>query len=86
MLNNKGVKMSQRDLKPLFLWAKKNGDANIYDRILIKIIPSLVAHNIKLTAESIESSESIFVSISLYTLVQSAAEGLIGIPYTQEGE
>ena len=78
--------MSQKNLKPLFLWAKERGDANIYDRILIKIIPSLIAHNVVLTTESIESSDFILVPVSLYVLVKSTAEELVGIPCVLEGE
>ena len=35
-----------KDVKPIFDWAKTNGDANIYDRILMKVMPQLLKENI----------------------------------------
>ncbi|MBD3841688.1 MAG: hypothetical protein IE909_07355 [Campylobacterales bacterium] len=56
----------KKDLLPIFLWAKENGDANIYDRILVKVMPALLKKNIKLTSCSIETSEQIIVSEEIY--------------------
>lgn len=70
-----------RDLKPLFNWARDNGDANIYDRILMKVMPQFINENIHLTSQSIESSESINISEELYELVLQKTEELVGAKY-----
>lgn len=67
----------QKDLKELFDWAKLNGDANIYDRILMKVMPQLIKENIKLTSHDIEKSKDILVSQELYELVKQKAQELI---------
>ncbi len=72
-----------KNLKPLFLWAKTKGDANIYDRILIKIIPELLKENVLLTTQIIESSESIYVSEAIYTLTVSKTEELLNAQYEE---
>lgn len=73
--------MIQEDLKPLFLWAKERGDANIYDRILIKLIPELLKEDIQLTTQIIENSQNIYVPITIYHLAIAKVEELIGIKY-----
>lgn len=73
--------MRQEDLKPLFLWAKERGDANIYDRILIKLIPELLKEDIQLTTQIIENSQNIYVPITIYHLAIAKVEELIGIKY-----
>lgn len=70
-----------RDLKPLFNWARDNGDANIYDRILMKVMPQFINENIHLTSQLIESSESINISEELYELVLQKTEELVGAKY-----
>jgi hypothetical protein len=70
-----------RDVKPLFEWAKQNGDANIYDRILMKVMPQLLKEKIELTSENIESSNVIEVPDELYTLLLSKTQELVGKDY-----
>lgn len=72
-----------KDIKPIFNWAEQNGDANIYDRILIKIMPQLFNENVNLTAEIISSNDNIEVSSELYNLVKSKTEELIGSSYEE---
>ncbi len=72
-----------KDLKPLFLWAKERGDANIYDRILIKIIPLLLKENIKLTAQDIESSQTIDVRDEIYNFTVLKTEELLNEVYKE---
>lgn len=69
------------DLKPLFIWARNHGDANIYDRILMKVMPQLLKENIKLTSEFIENTEVIKISNELYNLILEKTEELIGAKY-----
>lgn len=76
----------KKDLKPLFLWARGRGDANIYDRILIKIIPALLKENIQLTGSLIENADSIFVSREVYFLTLEKTEELLGISYKGEND
>jgi len=70
-----------KDVKPLFNWAKQHGDANIYDRILMKVMPQLVEHDYKLTSQSIERSESIEIPQALYDLIVKKTQELIGKSY-----
>lgn len=51
-----------KDIKPLFLWAKEKGDANIYDRIIMKVLPQLLQENIQLTSDLVEESNEVLVS------------------------
>jgi hypothetical protein len=70
-----------KDIKPLFLWAKEKGDANIYDRIIMKVLPQLLQENIQLTSDSVEESNEVLVSDELYSLLQIKTEELIGAKY-----
>lgn len=69
------------DIKPIFLWAKDNGDANIYDRIIVKIIPYLLKSDIKLTSQNVDEQNEILVSQEIYNLILDTAESLIGKKY-----
>lgn len=69
------------DLIPIFKWANEHGDANINDRIIIKVIPQLLKKNISLTHEIIESSETINVSQEIYDLVLKVSQELVGSSY-----
>lgn len=66
-----------KDVKPIFDWAKTNGDANIYDRILMKVMPQLLKENIKITSNTINESVTIEVSSELYNLITDKAQELI---------
>jgi len=70
-----------KDVKSVFDWARENGDANIYDRILVKVMPALLSKDLKLTAESIQNATSIEVSKEIYDLIVQAAENLVGAKY-----
>lgn len=72
-----------KNLKPLFLWAKERGDANIYDRILIKIIPVLLKENIHLTTNNIDSSDTIEVSQEVYDFVLIKTQELVNELYKE---
>lgn len=67
----------KKDVKPIFDWAKQNGDANIYDRILMKVMPSLLKDGIKLTSSVIEESKNIEVSLEIYELIKQKAQELV---------
>lgn len=69
------------DIKPIFLWAKENGDANIYDRIIVKIIPYLLKSDIKLTSQNVDEQNEILVSQEIYNLILDTAESLVGKKY-----
>jgi len=73
--------MIKQDIKPLFEWAKENGDANIYDRILMKVMPYLLKENIKLTSEYIENTDIIEVPNDIYKIILQKTEELIGFNY-----
>jgi hypothetical protein len=70
-----------KDIKPIFLWAKEKGDANIYDRIIMKVLPQLLQENIQLTSDLVEESNEVLVSDELYSLLQIKTEELIGAKY-----
>ncbi len=70
-----------RDIKPLLNWAKQHGDANIYDRILMKVMPQLLINDLKLTSQKIEASERIEVAQELYDLIAEKAQDLVGKSY-----
>jgi hypothetical protein len=72
-----------KDIKPVFRWAKENGDANIYDRIIMKVMPQLLDEGIKLTSETIESQEKIIISNELFDLILEKTQELIGAQYVQ---
>ena len=71
------------NIKPIFEWARLNGDATISDRIFIKLLPEFIKHNFKSTPELIESSESIEVSQELYELIKTTAQELVGSSYEE---
>jgi hypothetical protein len=69
------------NIKPIFLWAREKGDAKIYDRILMKVVPELVKNNIQLTSEFIEQNEIIDVPSEIYDLLLEKAQELVGEKY-----
>ena len=72
-----------KNIKPIFEWAKLNGDATINDRIVVKLLPQLVKHNFKITPELVESSEMVEVSSELYELIKNTAQELVGSSYEE---
>jgi hypothetical protein len=73
----------RKDLKPIFSWAKQNGDANIYDRIIVKTMPILLQNNLQLNTKVIESSGEILVSTEVYELILSTAQNLTAKTYKE---
>lgn len=67
-----------KNVLPIFVWAKANGEAKIIDRILIKTLPELLKHDCKITANQIDTADEINVPINLYDEILHAAETLIG--------
>jgi hypothetical protein len=70
-----------KDIKPLMLWAKANGEAKIVDRILVKLLPELVKFRQELTADMLEHQSTVEVPAELYARIQSVAEALVGQQY-----
>ena len=70
-----------KDIKPIFEWAKVNGDVNICKRILMKAMPLLLQHNLKLTTASIESSRTVEVSQDIYNIILDIAQEMVGVEY-----
>ena len=70
-----------RNIKPIFIWAKERGDANIYDRIIMKALPQLVKTDLKLTSKMIEEEKSIEVDENLYNVILNITQELIGEKY-----
>ena len=66
-----------RDASEIFQWAKERGDANVIDRIIVKILPSLLANNITLSSSMIENAQQIMVSDGLYEMINETAKNLI---------
>jgi len=73
----------KKNIIPIFIWAKENGDANIVDRILVKIVLELLQNNIKITQETINNNELIEVEDSLYNLIKETAQKLVGSNYEE---
>lgn len=70
-----------KNIKPLFDWAKANGESKIVDRILLKLLPELLKYNQKMTADMVENAEELLVEESLYILVKQTAENIVGDHY-----
>lgn len=73
--------MNKQDVKLIFNWAKEYGDANIFARILVQVMPELLKEQQTLTSEDIESSDKIEVSEKLYQVILDKAEALVGMKY-----
>jgi len=76
-----------QDVKPVFTWAKANGETKIVDRILIRLLPEMVKLDHKITAEMVDESASVPVPESLHAQILAAAEEMVGKPFdgTKEG-
>jgi hypothetical protein len=46
------------DIKPVFDWARENGEVKAIDRILVKVLLLLIKNKITLTAATIERMET----------------------------
>ena len=74
---------TMKNVLPIFIWAKANGEAIIVDRILVKIVPQLLKNSIKITNDIVERSETLEVDILLYDLIKKTAENLVGSSYAE---
>lgn len=68
---------AQKDVKPIFDWAKENGDCAIVERIIVKLLPKFLGAGIELTASNIDQMEEIIVDEALYEDVKHASEELV---------
>ncbi len=67
------------DVKPLFACAVAKSEPKIVERILVSVLPELMAHHINITPEMLEGSDPIMVPEALYLRMIQAAESLTGI-------
>lgn len=75
-----------QDVKPIFDWATRNGDVKVVGRILIKLLPIMLKHNIQLTESMIKESDAIDIPDALYDEVLNMAVSLVGQPYAADEE
>ena len=75
-----------KDLKPLLIWAKANGESKVIDRILIKTLPELIKQGYKITPADIDTHASIEIPTALFEQLQKHAEDIVGAAYPVEGE
>lgn len=61
----------------IFEWAQQSGDANITDRILVKILPELLRQKKLISSQMIQNKEEIIVDEVLYDMIKEAAQKLI---------
>lgn len=73
-----------KNIIPVFIWAKANGDVNIIDRILVKTVLELLKNDIEITQESINNNEIIEVDIVIYDFVKETAQKLVGSSYEEK--
>ncbi len=70
-----------KNLKPVVVWAKQNGETKIIDRILLKMLPKLLEQNEKLTSEILDQREEVWVEEVIYDQFASIAQELVGACY-----
>ena len=68
-----------KDAKHIFTCAIDRSEAMIVDRILVRVLPSLLAHGQMLTADDVKNAEHIPVADELYDHIRQVAEELVGI-------
>lgn len=73
----------KKDIKPIFDWAIAHGDAKIVARVIMKLLPLFINHNLKLTSDSVSQSKKIEVSSDLYKLVKEMSEKMVGSSYSR---
>ena len=74
-----------KNAKPIFDHAVAQSDVMVVERILVRLLPALVAHGQTLTAESIRQAEQIAVPAALYAHILDVAEELVGNPFPPLG-
>jgi hypothetical protein len=67
-----------KDAKHIFSCAAACSEAMIVDRILIRVMPEMMKHDQRLTADSIKAAKEILVPAELYAYIRSVAEDLVG--------
>lgn len=73
-----------KDVKHIFNCAQACGEAMIVDRILVRVLPALVKHDQRLTADGIKASREIPVPDDLYAYIRVVAEELVGQKCTED--
>jgi hypothetical protein len=68
-----------KDAKHIFLCAMAHSESMIVDRILVRVLPELMAHGQMLTTETIDHTEHIWVPEALYEHIRAVAEELVGL-------
>lgn len=72
-----------KNAKHIFACAIDRSEAMIVDRILVRVLPSLMAHGQMLTADDVKNAEQIPVPDELYDHIRAVAEELVGIQCTK---
>lgn len=70
-----------KNLKSVVQWAKQNGEAKIVDRVLLKMLPTLLEKNEKLTSDMLDQMDEVWVEDTLYDQFIAIAEELVGAHY-----
>ena len=70
-----------KDVKPIFLHAIAQSETMILDRMLVRLLPTLLQHGLMLTADAIRQSEQIPVTDELFAHIRLVADELVGTPY-----
>ena len=69
------------DIKPIFDWARDNGEVKAVDRILVKVMLLLIKNRITLTATTIERMEArMSLPEELISAIVRAAAEVVGKP------
>jgi hypothetical protein len=69
------------NVKPVFDWARDNGEVKAVDRILIKVMLLLIKNRITLTVATIEKMDSrIALPEDVVSAIIRAAEEVVGRP------
>lgn len=69
------------DIKPIFDWARENGEVKAVDRILVKVMLLLIKNKITLTAATIARMETrMSLPEELTSAIVRAAEEVVGEP------
>ncbi len=72
-----------KDVKPIFLHAVAQSETMILDRILVRLLPTMLQHGLMLTADAIRQSEQIPVPDELFAHIRQVADELVGTPYVE---
>lgn len=73
-----------KDAKPVFALAIAQSEVMIVDRILVRVLPALLAHGQALTADAIKQADHIPVPDLLYEQICAVAEELTGCKFPSE--